>query len=266
METQITDMQEKSRARPQGGNKPMDAEAQMGTTEIKPQQNKTAATTQVVAAPKKRLLPFDPAKVRAAAQSKKNAGAKPTGVVAATTTAKPRISKTKTKKPPSGGPPSLDLSKTLAAARRWENKGGSVVSYVIRNPETGCLGRSRRSQEGERAEISVVHAAGCACLDVRLMHICQHVGRVVRAGHLARRWRDAFVIALKIRLELSLPLPLPKEVRFPVVRRQVIHRPAAEVRAETRPLDVVDVYHQQRLVESWVDLEVYRARLIWRDW
>lgn len=246
----------KSEARPEG-DKLGNIETGTGTMES---GTREARETKVPAAKvaKKNPLPFDSAKVRVAAQSKtaskagtKKPGAKPTGVT--------KSSSTKTQN--SGKkhlPPSVD--KMLAAARKWLTDS----SYMIRNPETGCFGLSSRERENERAEISIVHTEDCECLDVRLMHVCQHVDRLVKGKLLARRSRDAFVIAIKICQEL--PLPIPKALRFPALKKQVIRRPKKEVRAETEVRYVIDVHNQQRLVEKWKNLEAYKARLIWKDW
>ncbi|KAI0967447.1 hypothetical protein F4678DRAFT_475172 [Xylaria arbuscula] len=206
----------------------------------------------------KKSLPFNPAKIKAAAVAKskgtKPAGSKPTGVKKATS-----------KKPPATkrrrDPTAVDV---LAKARKWLV---APTSYMIRNPETGCFGLSSRHREGERPEITIAHTEDCECLDVRLLHICQHVEKLVKKRLLARRSREAFVIATKIRRELDSPLP--KDVRFPALRRQqeqVFRRPKREVEAEEEVINVVEVHHQQRLVEKWKSLQAYKTRRIWRDW
>ncbi|KAI1198462.1 hypothetical protein F5X97DRAFT_147522 [Nemania serpens] len=247
METQLTDMLGRPGARPEG-DKLINIEAVTHTAESRT----TEANELVTTVPKKKSLPFDPAKVRAAQSMKTSkAGANPTtGLMKPSSKAPGRGKKHLT--------PSVE--KMLAAARRWL----TTSSYMIRNPETGCFGVSSRERENARAEISVVHTGDCACLDVRVMHVCQHVDRLVKTRLLARRSRDAFVIAVKIRREL--PLPIPKAMRFPPLRKQVIRRPEREVREETEVRYVTEVHNQQRLVEKWKNLEAYKARLIWKDW
>ncbi|KAI1183098.1 hypothetical protein F5B17DRAFT_448996 [Nemania serpens] len=250
METQLTEILGKLGARAEG-DKLIVIEARTetiksGTKEAKEQGAKTTA---------KRPLPFDPAKARAAAKSKKASisGTKKPG-------AKPRgVTKLNSAKAP-GRNLGTSVDEMLAATRRWLTSS----SYIIRNPETGCFGLSSRERESERAEISVVHTADCECLDVRLMHVCQHADRLVKRRRLARRSRDAFVIATKICREL--PLPIPKATRFPPLKKQVIRRREEEVEAETEVRYVVEAHNQQRLVEKCKNLEAYKARLIWKDW
>ncbi|KAI1308834.1 hypothetical protein F5Y03DRAFT_83417 [Xylaria venustula] len=208
-------------------------------------------------ATEKKSLPFNPAKIKEAAVTKSKgitpAGSKPTGVKKATS------KKPATKR---GKEPTVD--DILAKTRKWLV---SPTSYMIRNAETGCFGLSNRHREGERPEITIAHTEDCECLDVRLLHICQHVEKLVKQRLLARRSREAFVIATKIRRELDGPLP--KAVRFPPLRRQqeqVFRRPKREVDAEEEIIHVVEVHNQQRLVEKWKSLEAYKTRRIWRDW
>lgn len=209
---------------------------------------------------KHKPLPFDPAQLKAALPKSKEgstaktkqAGAKPTGVKKPTKT-KP------THRSAKDATPSLDTM--LADTRSWID---APTTYMIRNPDTRCFGLSCRRAENERTEITIVHTADCECLDVRLLHVCQHVDGLVRARRLARRSRDAFVICIKIRMQLAAPVP--KEMRFPPLTRQVIRRPENEVEEEDRVIFVVDVHNQQTLIEKWKNLEAYKERLIWKDW
>ncbi|KAI0814399.1 hypothetical protein GGR55DRAFT_430927 [Xylaria sp. FL0064] len=216
----------------------------------------------------KKPLPFDPAKMKAAAAQrskganaatlKSAAGNKPTGARKRplnSTTAKQRAPKRFKKNP--------TLDDVLYQARRWLVP---QKSWMLRNPETGCFGMSVRHREGERTELTIAHTIDCECLDVRLLHICQHAEDLVKKKSIARRSRDAFVIASKIRLDLELSRPIPEELRFPPVPKQDIRRRKREVKAEDRVIPVVDVHRQQRLVEKWKNLEAYKARRIWKDW
>ncbi|KAH8164311.1 hypothetical protein CIB48_g3941 [Xylaria polymorpha] len=207
-------------------------------------------------------LPFNPAKVKeAAAKSKQKiptgtnpTGKKPTGVTKSRGTRPPKRSG-------KGGTPSL--GKMLGEARKWIV---APTSYMIRNPETGCFGLSVRKPDAERSEITIAHTEDCGCLDARLMHIARHVDAMIKARHLTRRFRDSFVIVTKIRL--GLPHPIPKEARFPtwLGEKQVIRRPRAEMEAEDKIINVVDVHRQQKLVEKWKSLKAYKERPIWKDW
>ncbi|TGJ87947.1 hypothetical protein E0Z10_g834 [Xylaria hypoxylon] len=204
----------------------------------------------------KKQLPFDPEKLKKSYVVKPK-GAKPTG-------SKPKgVRKSTSTRPPNrgkgGAKPSLE--KMLAQTRKWIE---APTSYMIRNPESGCFGLSCRNQDGERSEITIAHTVDCECLDVRLMHICQHVDRLVKGGHLGRRSRDAFVIAIKIQIELSQPIP--QEMRFPALKKQVIKRRKKEAEAEDVIINVVEVHNQQKLIEKWKSLEAYKTRRIWKDW
>ncbi|KAI0552203.1 hypothetical protein F4679DRAFT_102450 [Xylaria curta] len=210
---------------------------------------------------KSKSLPFNPAKVKATtAKSKRDKGLgfniigkKPKGVSKSRTAGPPKRSE-------KGSTPSLD--DMLSEARRWI---APPTSYMIRNPETKCFGLSTRKADAERSEITIAHAVDCGCLDVRLMHIARHVDGLVKERHLARRSRDAFMIATKIRSKL--PHPIPKVARFRNLgEKQVVRRPRAEVEAETAIINVVDVHRQQKLIEKWKSLEAYQKRPIWKDW
>ncbi|KAI1124492.1 hypothetical protein F5Y10DRAFT_249400 [Nemania abortiva] len=205
---------------------------------------------------KKKALPFDPEKIKAATAAAKSKrtntlGAKPTGV-------KKSIN-TKTAKRGKNAGPSLD--DMLSKARRWVE---ASTMYMIRNPETTCFGLSCRKSVNERSEITIIHTEYCDCLDVRLLHVCQHVDALVKRGLLARRSRDAFVIAIKICLEL--PEPIPKAMRFPPLKKQVIKRWKSEMDAEDEIIHVVETYNHYNLIEKWKNLTAYKERLIWKDW
>ncbi|KAI0859449.1 hypothetical protein F4860DRAFT_254508 [Xylaria cubensis] len=231
------------------GTKPVQAK----TLEPKPPESK---------AKNSKSLPFNPAKVKATTTKSKRdkgvgvsiAGKKPTGIRKLRSTRPPKRSE-------KGSTPSLD--DMLSEARRWI---APPTSYMIRNTETGCFGLSVRKPEADRSEITIAHAVDCGCLDVRLMHIARHVDGLVKARHhLARRSRDAFVIATKIRSKL--PHPIPKAARFRYLgEKQVGRRPRTEVEAETAIINVVDVHRQQKLIEKWKSLEAYQKRPIWKDW
>ncbi|KAI1736608.1 hypothetical protein F4680DRAFT_252148 [Xylaria scruposa] len=206
-------------------------------------------------------LPFNRVKVKATtAKSRRDKGGqikiegkKPKGVSKSRGAGPPKRSER-------GSAPSLD--DMLSEARRWIAR---PTSYMIRNLETKCFGLSVRKPDAARPEITIAHAVGCGCLDVRLMHIARHVDSLVKARHLARRSRDAFVIATKIRSKL--PHPIPKVARFRNSgEKQVVRRPRAEVEAETAMINVVDVHRQQKLIEKWKSLEAYQERTIWKDW
>ncbi|KAK5627111.1 hypothetical protein RRF57_002826 [Xylaria bambusicola] len=153
------------------------------------------------------------------------------------------------------------LEDMLADTRQWIVKPNQ---WMIRNPDTGCWGISARNREGERTELTIAHTVHCECLEVRLMHICKHAERLVKKRQLARRSRDAFVIATKIRLEL--PQPIAKDIRFPRVRTQKIERWQQEIDDEKEKGTVVEVHNQQLLVEKWKSLKAYKQRRIWKDW
>ncbi|TRX93253.1 hypothetical protein FHL15_005832 [Xylaria flabelliformis] len=207
-------------------------------------------------------LPFNPAKVKATtANSNRDkgvgvniAGKKPTGIRKSRSTRPPKRSE-------KGSTPSLD--DMLSEARRWI---APPTSYMIRNTETGCFGLSVRKPEADRSEITIAHAVDCGCLDVRLMHIARHVDGLVKARRLARRSRDAFVIATKIRSKLSHPIPKAARFRYLREKQVVGRRPRTEVEAETAIINVVDVHRQQKLIEKWKSLEAYQKRPIWKDW
>ncbi|KAI1749725.1 hypothetical protein F4782DRAFT_533162 [Xylaria castorea] len=219
----------------------------------------------------RKSIPFNPAKIKAAAAAAKSkrdrpvgantAGKKPTGVRKSRGTRPPKQHHKK------GDTPSLD--DMLSKARKWIV---APTSYMMRNPETRCFGLSVRRPEAERSEITIAHTVGCGCLDVGLSHIARHVDGLVKTRRLARRSRDAFVIATKIRR--GLPHPIPRAVRFPTIglggeeEQEVIRRPRAEVEAEaeTAVIDVVDVHRRQKLVEKWKSLKAYNERPIWKDW
>ncbi|KAJ8133109.1 hypothetical protein O1611_g514 [Lasiodiplodia mahajangana] len=216
------------------------------------------AKSPVAKVKKNKSLPFDPEKVKAAAaasaKSKRTntTGAKPTGVKKSTNTKQlnRRVKNT-----------SESLDSTLSAMRRWVD---APTTYMIRNDETGCFGLSCRKPEGEQSEITIVHTEYCDCLDVRLLHVCQHVDALVKGGHIARRSRDALVIVIKIQREL--PEPTPKNIHFPKFKKQVIRRRKSEMEAEDEILYVVETYNQKKLIEKWKNLKAYKDRLIWKDW
>lgn len=230
-------------------------------------------------------------------------GSKPTGIVKRKASPSPSVSvsSTKTKPKPQTKPkkekePTLDDA--LDSARRWLV---NPTSYMIRNPQTGCFGlsttrkpsSSSSSSEGisQRPELTIAHAEACACLDARLLHICEHVDRLLRRPRttttttakgekqkqkrqkrrLARRSRDALVLAIKISMCCDLDVPVPEDMRFPLVamgkgKRIGMKRLRREIEAETKVVNVVERYKQQRLVERWKSLKAYRARTIWMDW
>ncbi|KAI1422219.1 hypothetical protein F5Y12DRAFT_644270 [Xylaria sp. FL1777] len=234
-------------------SKPGEVEAvEPKPVEVEAAEPKESQTSKVTT----RKLPFDPAKIKAAAAAKskgvKTAGSKPTGVKKTTTSTKPR-------KPSNKKEPSVD--DILSKARKWLV---APTSWMIRNPETGCFGLSNRHHAGERSEITIAHTEDCDCLDVRLLHISQHVEGLVKKKLLARRSRDAFVVATKLRGDLALTIPAA--LRFPAVKKQVIRRPKGEIEAELEVVNIVEVYNQQQLVEKWKSLEAYKARPIWKDW
>ncbi|KAI0403955.1 hypothetical protein F4802DRAFT_598576 [Xylaria palmicola] len=204
--------------------------------------------------PNKSLLPSGQVRIKREKTSKVaggSKGSKPTGVV----------KRTSPKAPKEGGK-DPSLGQMLAGARKWLV---APASYIIRNPETGCFGLSCRHDPGERAEITIAHGEDCECLDARLLHIAQHADQVVKAGHLTRRFRDAFVMAIKIRL--TLPHPVPAGARFPPLRRtRAIRRPQEEVDAEEAVINVTDEHNNQKLVEKWKSLRAYKKRPIWKDW
>ncbi|KAI0456723.1 hypothetical protein F5B21DRAFT_123250 [Xylaria acuta] len=259
MEVEATEEQIDAEPKPEDNLSEMEAEA----AETKP----VKAETKESKAPEPKVknsksLPFNPAKVKAAAAKTKGdrttgadtAGKKPTGVRKSRGTKPPKRNE-------KGGTPSLN--DMLGEARKWLV---APTSYMIKNPDTGCFGLSVRKPDAERSEITIAHGQECRCLDVRLMHIARHVDGVVKARHLARRFRDSFVIATKIRRRL--PHPVPKAARFPARsgEKQVIRRPRAEVDAEVAIINVVDVHRQQRLIEKWKSLQAYKERPIWKDW
>ncbi|KAI1283447.1 hypothetical protein F5Y07DRAFT_408774 [Xylaria sp. FL0933] len=225
----------------------------------------------------KKPLPFDPAKMKAAAlgitAARRSKGLNPATLKRAADIKPPGARKrplgsstTTTKQPaPKRFKKDPTLDDVLYQARRWLVP---QKSWMLRNPETGCFGMSVRHREGERTELTIAHTIDCECLDVRLLHICEHAEELVKKKSIARRSRDAFVIASKIRLEEQLlsSRPIPEEIRFPAVAKQDIRRRKREVKAEDRVIPVVDVHKQQRLVEKWKSLEAYKARRIWKDW
>ncbi|KAI0525596.1 hypothetical protein F5B22DRAFT_350814 [Xylaria bambusicola] len=190
---------------------------------------------------------------------KKPTDMKPAKVIS--TTSRPTVLKKSTDIKPSKRIKEASLEDMLAGTRQWIVKPNQ---WMIRNPDTGCWGISARNREGERTELTVAHTVHCECLDVRLMHICKHAERLVKKRRLARRSRDAFVIATKIRLEL--PQPIPKEIRFPRVRTQKIERWEEEIDEEKERGMVVEIHNQQLLVEKWKSLKAYKQRRIWKDW
>ncbi|KAI3325146.1 hypothetical protein HD806DRAFT_467346 [Xylariaceae sp. AK1471] len=181
---------------------------------------------------------------------------------------KPARTKPKEVKSTSAKPPSfrkdakLSLADMLADSRKWV---GAPDSYMIRNTYTGCWGMSVKKPDRARSEIKIAHAEDCECMDVRLMHICKHVDRLVKRGHIAKRFRDDLVIVIKIRRRL--PQPVPKEVRFPaLVGRVIIRRPCEEVNAEDKVRKVIESHNNQMLIENWKNLKAFKERLIWKDW
>ncbi|KAI1181166.1 hypothetical protein F4777DRAFT_4627 [Nemania sp. FL0916] len=153
------------------------------------------------------------------------------------------------------------IDSLLAGARKWLT---APTTYLIRNPDTGCFGLShRRAASGERSAITIAHTEDCACLDVRLVHICAHAEKLSKNRLLAHGSRDAFVIATKIRTSRDC---IPEDVRFPEVKKQVIRRRREEVDAEDRVVNVVDEYNQQKLTEKWKNLKAYKERVIFKDW
>ncbi|KAI0096419.1 hypothetical protein GGR51DRAFT_29597 [Nemania sp. FL0031] len=207
---------------------------------------------------KNKSLPFDPEKVKAAAaataKSKRTntTGAKPTGVKKPTSTKRVNHSFKDTRE---------SLDSMLSDMRSWVDP---PTTYMIRNDETGCFGLSCRKLEGERSELTIIHTEYCDCLDVRLLHVCEHVDALLRKGHIARRSRDALVIVIKTCIEL--PEPIPAAMRFPKLVKQIIRRPKSEMDAEDEIVHVVDTHNQQNLIEKWKNLKAYKTRLIWKDW
>jgi hypothetical protein len=119
--------------------------------------------------------------------------------------------------------------------------------------------------DGTRSEITVAHIEDCKCMDVRLSAICEHVDRVVKRGHVAKRFRDDLVIIIKIRRRL--PQPAPKEVRTSALgTKQAIQRPGGEVEKDDKMIQVVDSRRNQKLVEKWKKLNAWKERCIWKDW
>ncbi|KAI0490340.1 hypothetical protein F4859DRAFT_5895 [Xylaria cf. heliscus] len=261
----------------------------------KPSEAKTAKSN--ASEPKvedRKSLPFNPAKIKAAAIKSKArkttttttatpGGKKPTSTRKRRGSSRPTKRSSKNDK---GDTPTLD--QMLSEARKWIVR---PTSYMLRNSETGCFGLSARrvrvetepepeagaaagagagtAAVPERSEITIAHGVGCGCLDARLLHVARHADTLVRSRVLARRFRDAFVIATKIRLQL--PHATPKAARFPPPgsRRNgegSIKRPRAEVEAEVAVINVVDVHRQQKLVEKWKSLEAFKKRRIWKDW
>ncbi|KAI1816674.1 hypothetical protein GGS20DRAFT_536480 [Poronia punctata] len=160
--------------------------------------------------------------------------------------------------------PNLSINDMLAGARKWLR---APDSYMIRNMETGCWGLASRKPSGGRAAITIAHAAGCNCLDVRLMHICDHVGKLVKRGLVAKRFRNDLVIVIKTRTKLAQNLP--EQTRFPRIHRgwrKAIVRPQEEIDAEDKVRRVVDSHENQVLIENWKNLEVFKMRRIWLDW
>ncbi|KAI1347951.1 hypothetical protein F5Y01DRAFT_329017 [Xylaria sp. FL0043] len=269
-EGEVTDSEEED---DDGNRVPSAEEVQPEPAQVKIVEAERPEGTKVM---HKKPLPLDPAKVKAVALGitsakrskgvksatlKRAADIKPTGSrkrpLGSTTTAKQPAPK-RFKKDPT-------LDDVLYQARRWLVP---QKSWMLRNQETGCFGMSIRHREGERTELTIAHTIDCECLDVRLLHICQHAEELVKQKSIARRSRDAFVIASKIGLEeqLELSRPIPEELRFPAVPKQDIRRRKREVEAEDRVIPVVDVHKQQRLVEKWKNLEAFKARRIWKDW
>ncbi|KAI0540074.1 hypothetical protein GGR58DRAFT_185058 [Xylaria digitata] len=232
--------------------RPMDIEvAKPKLVHVEAKETKAQDTKKVIG---QKQLPFDLAKINKT-KVDKSKGTKLTG-------SRPNGVKKPTRPLQRGkGGASLTLDGMLTKERKWIK---APSSYMIRNPESGCFGLSCRRAEGERPEITIAHTVDCECLDVRLMHICQHVERLVKQRQLARRSRDIFVIITKIQKEPSQPIP--KEVRFPVPKKQVIRRPKKEVEAEDTIINVVEEHRQQKLIEKWKNLEAYKKRLIWKDW
>ncbi|GAW17278.1 hypothetical protein ANO14919_067330 [Xylariales sp. No.14919] len=233
---------------------PMDIDIKIEPEEAKPTGIKAAgpksAKGKVVKT--KRLATKKAKNKKAAAAAAKPKGAKPKG-------AKKRGGTTSAKRGKGGAKTSLE--DTLAKTRKWTK---APTSYTIRNPETGCLGRSNRREEGTRPELTIVHTIDCACRDVRLMHVCQHVDALVKSGQLKRRARDLFVIAIKIRRKLAARPP--RAMRFPPLQRQRIRRRKSDVLSDAAVINVVEVHNQQKLVETWKNLEAYKKRPIWKDW
>ncbi|KAI8626297.1 hypothetical protein F5Y19DRAFT_226471 [Xylariaceae sp. FL1651] len=174
------------------------------------------------------------------------------------TEAKPAAPKPVVK--PQAAGPVLPLNEVLAKGRRWID----THSYLVKNTYTGCWGLAHKNSERTRAELTIAHSADCECMDVRLLHICQHADRMVKQGHVAKRFRDDFVIAIKTRRRL--PQPLPQAVRFHAGRKQVVKRDPAEREADNKIVNVVDSHNGQRLVEKWKSLKAWKERLIWKDW
>ena len=202
-----------AQAKPAAASKPTGVKK---STYIKPTVSKKPTGAKTAASkPAGVKMPTDPkpagsklASVKRATDTKP-AGSKPVGV-------KKSVKKPSIAKPVKSGK-EISVDNLLKNARVWVER---PKQWSIKDPETGCYGLSTQHAEGERREITIVHSINCDCLDVRLLHICQHVDRLIKKRQLARRSRDAFVIATK--LDLELPQPIPKDIRFPHVKEQVI--------------------------------------------
>jgi hypothetical protein len=156
----------------------------------------------------------------------------------------------------------LSLDDMLADSRKWIT---APDSYMIRNTYTGCFGFSAKKPDRTRSEITIAHTDKCECMDVRLMHICEHVDRLVKRGGVAKRFRDDLVIVIKTRKRL--PQQVPRDVRFPaLVGKVIIRRPRDEVEAEDKVRRVIESHNNQLLVEKWKNLKAFKERLIWKDW
>ncbi|RWA03336.1 hypothetical protein EKO27_g11769, partial [Xylaria grammica] len=55
-------------------------------------------------------------------------------------------------------------------------------------------------------------------------------------------------------------------MRFPPLQRQRIRRRKSDVLSDAAVINVVEVHNQQKLVETWKNLEAYKKRPIWKDW
>lgn len=152
------------------------------------------------------------------------------------------------------------VNRTLLQARRPGSPGG----YVVRNERTGCSGTSSRKTAGNPPELTITHAMGCNCLDVRLSALCRHANYMVKLGRLRRARRYDLVLALKLR---SCP-SLPKKLRMRVRRQRQINVEDDDNSDgyEGRALRVIEHRGTQILTEKWNSLEAYRKRKVWQDW
>ena len=153
------------------------------------------------------------------------------------------------------------INRTLLEARRPLSTGG----YMVKNQRTGCVGTTSRKIAGSPPELTVTHAMGCKCLDVRMSALCRHANYMVKLGRIRRARKYDLVLALKLR---SCPA-LPGDLRLKVRRQK---RKAADDDGDNDCSDgednlrVIEYRGAQTLTERWDSPETYHRRRIWLDW